>query len=45
VIPPEERAEVLGRVRTFLETNAETASGEFDHPLVTLAVRTVVGSD
>jgi SAM-dependent methyltransferase len=42
VIPPGERTEVLARVRAFLEGNAETASGEFDHPLVTLAVRTVV---
>lgn len=42
VIPPEERAEVLARVRAFLEANGETSSGEFDHPLVTLAVRAVV---
>jgi SAM-dependent methyltransferase len=41
VIPPEERAEVLARVLAFLEANAETASGEFDHPLVTFAVRAV----
>jgi SAM-dependent methyltransferase len=42
VIPHEERAELLARVHAFLETNPETSTGEFDHPLVTLAARAVV---
>jgi SAM-dependent methyltransferase len=42
VVAPEERAEVLGRVRAFLDANPETAQGEFDRPLVTLAARAVV---
>ncbi|QIG45178.1 class I SAM-dependent methyltransferase [Nocardioides anomalus] len=42
VIPAEERAEVLGRVRAFLEENPATAHGEFDHPLRTRAARAVV---
>ena len=42
VISPEERSEVLGRVRAFLDARPETAHGEFDHPLVTVAGRAVV---
>jgi SAM-dependent methyltransferase len=42
VITPEERAEVLARVRAFLDATPETSDGEFDHPLVTYAVRAVV---
>ena len=30
VVTPEERAEVLSRIRTFLNTNPATADGEFD---------------
>lgn len=39
VIPPDERAEVLGRIRAFLVARQETAAGEFDVPLVTKVVR------
>ena len=39
VVSEEERAEVLGRVRAFLDSRPETSTGTFDHPLVTLAGR------
>ena len=39
VIPAEERAAVLARVRAFLDSNPETASGEFDHPMISFAAR------
>ena len=42
VISPEERSEVLGRVRAFLDAQPETSDGEFHHPLVTVAGRAVV---
>jgi SAM-dependent methyltransferase len=42
VIPDEERAELLARVRAFLDANPETSAGEFDHPMVTLAARAVM---
>lgn len=42
VIDPAERAEVLARVRAYLDAQPETAHGEFDHPLVTRAARAVV---
>ena len=35
VISDEERADVLGRVRGFLDSRPETSAGTFDHPLVT----------
>jgi SAM-dependent methyltransferase len=41
VVSDEERAEVLGRVRAFLDSRSETSGGAFDHPLVTLAARCV----
>ena len=41
VMPAEERAAVLGRVRAYLEGRPETAGGEFDVPLVTKVVRAV----
>jgi SAM-dependent methyltransferase len=44
VIPPDERAELLARVRAFLDANPETSDGEFDHPLVTLAARAVLAA-
>jgi SAM-dependent methyltransferase len=44
VISPEERAELLARVRAFLDVNPETSSGEFDHPMVTWAARAVARS-
>jgi hypothetical protein len=39
VIPADERAEVLTRIRAYLATREETAGGEFDLPLVTKVVR------
>lgn len=39
VIPPEERAEVLERIRAYLRSRQETAGGEFDMPLVTKVLR------
>ena len=39
VIAAEERAEVLGRVRAFLDSRPETSGGSFDYPLVTVAGR------
>jgi SAM-dependent methyltransferase len=39
VVSPEERAELLTRVRAFLDANPETASGAFTVPLVTRAYR------
>ena len=39
VVPAEERAEVLGRVRGFLDSQPETSAGAFDYPLVTVAGR------
>jgi SAM-dependent methyltransferase len=37
----EERADILSRVRDFLETCPETGEGEFDLPIVTTALRAV----
>ena len=42
VVSDEERAEVLDRVRAFLDSRPETSGGTFDHPLVTLAGRCLV---
>ncbi|MEU1962544.1 class I SAM-dependent methyltransferase [Nocardia sp. NPDC019304] len=42
VISPEERAEVLGRIMAYLRERPETAEGEFDLPIVTLALRTIL---
>ena len=39
VVSEEERAEVLGRVRAFLDSQPETSRGTFDYPLVTVAGR------
>jgi ubiquinone/menaquinone biosynthesis C-methylase UbiE len=39
VITPEERAEVLGRIRDYLRSRPETATGEFDMPLLTTVIR------
>ncbi|MGH3759759.1 class I SAM-dependent methyltransferase [Actinophytocola sp.] len=39
VVDDEERAAVLGRIRDYLRSRPETASGEFDLPLVTSVVR------
>jgi SAM-dependent methyltransferase len=39
VVSAEERADVLSRVRAFLDSQPETSGGTFDHPLVTLAGR------
>jgi SAM-dependent methyltransferase len=39
VVSAEERAEVLGRVRAFLDSRPETSHGTFDYPLITVAGR------
>ena len=39
VVSDEERAEVLDRVRAFLDSRPETSAGPFDHPLDTVAGR------
>lgn len=39
VISPEERAEVLARIRSYLASRPETSRGEFDVPLLTKVVR------
>lgn len=39
VAPPEERAATLREARKFLNTTTETASGEFDLPIITTAFR------
>jgi ubiquinone/menaquinone biosynthesis C-methylase UbiE len=41
VVEERERAELLDRVRAYLLSRPETASGEFDLPMVTIAVRAV----
>ncbi|GHG38060.1 MULTISPECIES: class I SAM-dependent methyltransferase [Amycolatopsis] len=40
VAAPEESAALLGRLRQFLAENPATATGEFDLPLITTALRT-----
>jgi SAM-dependent methyltransferase len=42
VVSAEERADLLSRVRAFLDSQPETSAGTFDHPLVTLAGRCLV---
>ncbi|MGY1896682.1 class I SAM-dependent methyltransferase [Nocardia gipuzkoensis] len=42
VISPEERAEVLGRIMGYLRGRPETTRGEFDLPIVTLALRSTL---
>jgi SAM-dependent methyltransferase len=39
VMPDRERADVLGRIRTFLESGPETAHGEFTVPMLTAVLR------
>lgn len=39
VVSDEERAAVLGRVHDYLSTRPETATGEFDMPLLTTVIR------
>ncbi|MPZ85128.1 MAG: methyltransferase domain-containing protein [Actinophytocola sp.] len=39
VLSPEERDALLERIRTYLRSHPETASGEFDLPLVTTVIR------
>jgi SAM-dependent methyltransferase len=41
VISEQERAELLGRIRDYLHSRPETATGEFDMPLRTDTIRTV----
>ena len=41
ILPDQERAELMGRVREYLRATPETANGEFDLPLVTQAIRGV----
>jgi SAM-dependent methyltransferase len=42
VISPEERTELLTRVRAVLASHPETAQGEFDYPLTTIVGRAVL---
>jgi SAM-dependent methyltransferase len=42
VVSPQERAEILDRVTAYLRGIPETADGEFDLPLRTLVIRTVL---
>ncbi|MGW4088794.1 hypothetical protein [Nocardia sp. NPDC004750] len=42
VISPDERTEVLGRIRAYLLARPETAGGEFDLPIVTSVLRTTL---
>ena len=39
VVSDDERLDVLGRVRAFLDSHPETSAGTFDYPLVTVAWR------
>ncbi|MGH3388788.1 MAG: class I SAM-dependent methyltransferase, partial [Actinomadura sp.] len=39
ILDDAERAELLGRIRDYLRSRPETRSGEFDLPMVTLALR------
>ncbi|WP_433195568.1 class I SAM-dependent methyltransferase [Nocardia sp. CA-107356] len=41
VISAQQRAELLGRIRTYLRSRPETAEGEFDFPLRTKVIRAV----
>ncbi|MCQ4083430.1 hypothetical protein NGB36_23190 [Streptomyces sp. RB6PN25] len=42
VLPDDERAALLARVREYLASRPETATGRFDLPIVTLAERMVL---
>ncbi|WP_157556010.1 hypothetical protein [Nocardia acidivorans] len=42
VVSPDERAQVLARITAYLRARPETASGEFDMPLRTLVIRSVL---
>ena len=42
VMAPDERARVLAAIRSYLASQPETAEGEFELPMVTLAIRAVV---
>ena len=39
VVSDEERAQVLGRIRSYLSSRPETRTGEFDMPLLTTVIR------
>ncbi len=41
VIPADQRAALLGRIRDYLRARPETATGEFDYPLHTEVIRAV----
>ncbi|UGT55464.1 class I SAM-dependent methyltransferase [Nocardia asteroides] len=41
VIPADQRAALLGRIRDYLRVRPETAAGEFDYPLHTEVIRAV----
>jgi SAM-dependent methyltransferase len=41
VLPEDERAELIGRVRDYLRSRPETSDGEFEVPIVTKAFRSV----
>src|ERR1700722_17770774 len=42
VMPPAERERLLGQARAYLAARPETATGEFELPMVTSALRTVL---
>ncbi|MFE6921727.1 class I SAM-dependent methyltransferase [Nocardia sp. NPDC057663] len=42
VIPSDQRAALLGRIRDYLRATPETAEGEFDYPLRTEVIRAVL---
>jgi SAM-dependent methyltransferase len=44
VMPEPQRQELLGRIRAFLASRPETASGEFDVPMLTGVLRTRLAS-
>jgi SAM-dependent methyltransferase len=41
VMPPDERDRLLGQVRAYLASRPETASGEFELPMITSSLRSV----
>ncbi|GAB3963884.1 class I SAM-dependent methyltransferase [Actinoallomurus acanthiterrae] len=45
ILPEAERAALLARIVDYLHATPETASGEFDLPIVTLAIRSTLARD
>ncbi|MCO5972633.1 class I SAM-dependent methyltransferase [Actinoallomurus soli] len=42
ILPEDERAALMARILDYLHTTPETASGEFDLPIATVAIRSVL---